>query len=190
MRLFAGLLPPPPVRDELAHALEPHRDGWPGLRWLSPVNWHVTLSFFGEVPDPVLPELRVRLGRAAARHAPLTVSFAGGGAFPSPRRARVFWTGLTGDRLPLTRLADSVAAGGRRAGIERAESRRFAPHLSLARSRADTDLRPLVEAFETFAGTPWQVDAVHLVRSHLGATVRYETVAEWPLTARAPRGQS
>ncbi|MFC7647181.1 hypothetical protein ACFQX6_46660 [Streptosporangium lutulentum] len=51
-------------------------------------------------------------------------------------------------------------------------------------------MRPLVEAFEPFAGTEWEADTVHLVRSTLGAEVRYETIAEWHLAARAPRGQS
>nr|BFE84020.1 hypothetical protein GCM10020093_066210 [Planobispora longispora] len=69
------------------------------------------------------------------------------------------------------------------------ESKRFRPHLTLARSREEADVRALVEAFGAFAGSPWEAGAVHLVRSHLGAQVRYEPVAEWPLGARAPRGQ-
>jgi RNA 2',3'-cyclic 3'-phosphodiesterase len=189
MRLFVGLPPPAPARDELVRALEPHLARWPGLRWLGAENWHVTLSFLGEVPDRVLPELRTRLARAAARHAPMTLSFAGAGAFPSAGRARVFWTGLRGDLLRLGRLADSVAAGARRAGAGQAEHRRFTPHLSLARCRPETDIGPLVEAFGPFSGTEWELETVHLIRSNLGARVRYETVEEWDLAARAPRGQ-
>lgn len=94
MRLFVGLLPPPPVRDELILALEAHRPRWPGLRWLDPATWHVTLSFFGEVPEQVLPELRTRLADVAAHHAPMTLSLTGAGAFPSAGAARVFLTGL------------------------------------------------------------------------------------------------
>ncbi|GIH91769.1 RNA 2',3'-cyclic phosphodiesterase [Planobispora siamensis] len=221
MRLFVGLLPPQPVRDELARALGPHRAAWPRLRWIDQANWHLTLAFLGEVPEQVLPELHERLARAVSRHAPMTLAFTGAGAFPSARRARVFWAGLRedgpheaglredgphevglhgdglhgdglrkGGRSPLVRLAGSVAAGARRAGaVQVDESRRYRPHLTLARSREDADVRPLVEAFESFAGAPWEAGTAHLVRSHLGAAVRYETVAEWPLTARAPGGR-
>ncbi|MBG0826454.1 RNA 2',3'-cyclic phosphodiesterase [Planomonospora sp. ID67723] len=202
MRLFAGLLPPQPVRDELARALEPHHAAWPHLRWIDQENWHLTLAFLGEVAEEVLPELEIRLGRAASRHAPMTLAFTGAGAFPSARRARVLWAGLRDctespggagpgrGRPRIVRLAESVMAGARRAGAVQAdEGKRFRPHLTLARLRADADVSPLVEALGPFAGTPWEAGAVHLVRSHLGARVRYETVAEWPLTARAPGGR-
>jgi RNA 2',3'-cyclic 3'-phosphodiesterase len=196
MRLFVGLLPPPPARDELVLALEAHRPRWPGLRWLDPANWHVTLSFLGEVPDPALPELRARLADAAAHHAPMTLSLAGAGAFPSADRARVFLTGLEGDLPGLADLADRVRAEALGAGAGQTDHRRFVPHVSLARCRADTDLSPLVEAFGPFSGTAWEAGTMHLIRSNFGggtrggAEARYETVEEWPLTARTPRGRS
>ncbi|MEV4188374.1 RNA 2',3'-cyclic phosphodiesterase, partial [Streptosporangium canum] len=90
----------------------------------------------------------------------------------------------------LVRLADSLGAGALRAGAVHADRRRLRPHLTLARSRADADLQRLVEDFGSFAGTGWEAGAVHLVRSHLGAAVRYETVAEYPLVAPAPGGRS
>ncbi|MEU7989427.1 RNA 2',3'-cyclic phosphodiesterase [Streptosporangium canum] len=190
MRLFVGLPLPRRVRDELGRALEPHRAAWPGLRWPDPETWHVTLSFLGEVPEAVLPDLETRLARAASRYAPMTLSLLGAGAFPSAHRARVFWTGVHGCRPRLVRLADSLGAGALRAGAVHTDRRRLRPHLTLARSRADVDLRRLVEDFGSFAGTGWEADAVHLVRSHLGAAVRYETVAEYPLVAPAPGGRS
>lgn len=190
MRLFVGLPLPQRVRDELGRALDPHRAAWPGLRWPDPETWHVTLSFLGEVPETVLPDLETRLARAASRYAPMTLSLVGAGAFPSARRARVFWTGVYGCRPQLVRLADSLGAGALRAGAVHADRRRLRPHLTLARSRADADLQRLVEDFGAFAGTGWEAGAVHLVRSHLGAAVRYETVAEYPLVAPAPGGRS
>ncbi|MFD0888701.1 RNA 2',3'-cyclic phosphodiesterase, partial [Streptosporangium algeriense] len=92
MRLFVGVLPPRQACDELARALRPLRGTWRELRWIDPVNWHVTLSFLGEVPDEVLPRLETRLARAATRYAPLTLGLAGAGAFPTAGRARVLWT--------------------------------------------------------------------------------------------------
>ncbi len=190
MRLFVGVLLPRQVRDELARALRPHRAVWPELRWIDQANWHMTLSFLGEVPQEVLPELETRLARAASRHAPMTLSLAGAGAFPSARRARVFWAGLHGPGLPLVRLADSLGAGAARAGAVQADRKRFRAHLTLARARAETDVSGLVEAFGAFAGTAWEVNTVHLMRSHLGASVHYEEIAKYALTAPAPDGRS
>ncbi|ETK30802.1 RNA 2',3'-cyclic phosphodiesterase [Microbispora sp. ATCC PTA-5024] len=179
-RLFVALLPPPEVLEEVAASLDPVRPRWPGLRWIDPALWHVTLAFLGEVPDRVLPGLSTRLTRAAARHAAVTLAFAGAGAFPSAGRGRIFWLGLEAEP-PLTRLAQSLAAGAERAGAGEADRKRFHPHLTLARSRDGDDLRPLVGSLDAFSGRRWTADAVHLVRSHLGPRVRYEPVEAYPL---------
>ncbi|MBO3748921.1 RNA 2',3'-cyclic phosphodiesterase [Streptosporangiaceae bacterium NEAU-GS5] len=177
MRLFVALLPPPEALAEI----KPPSAVLPRLRWIDPALWHVTLAFLGEVPDSVRPELDVRLARAAARHAPMTLAFRGAGAFPSAPRGRVFWVGVAGE---LTRLAESVAAGAGRAGAGQVDRKRFHAHLTLARSREPHDLRPLVAEMAGFQGSAWQADAVHLVRSHLGPQVRYEPVAAYPLGKR------
>lgn len=184
MRLFAAVVPPARVLDELERAIAPHVGQVPGLRWPERATWHITLGFFGEVPESVLPDLETRLARAVRRHETLDVAFTGFGAFSSPRRARVFWAGLSGD--PMTRLADSVRAGARRAGAAQTDGKRFHPHLTLARAKTETDLRPLVESLEWFSGSPWRAESVRLVRSHQGAHVRYESLAEWALAPSRP----
>ncbi|MFC4119161.1 RNA 2',3'-cyclic phosphodiesterase [Nonomuraea zeae] len=184
MRLFAALVPPDEVLDEISHAIAPYVGQVPGLRWPDRATWHITLAFFGEVPETVLPELEVRLARAVHRHTVLDLAFTGFGAFSSVRRARVFWAGVTGDSM--VRLADSVKAGGRRAGAVQTDEKRFHPHLTLARAKTETDLRPLVESLSWFSGSPWRAESVRLVRSHPGPQVRYESLADWALT---PSGQ-
>lgn len=187
MRLFVALLPPEEVLAEVAEAVRERRGEWAGLRWVAEESWHVTLSFLGEVDEALLSGLEVRLSRAAARHAAVRVAFAGAGAFPSAGRANVFWVGMRGSaadergRRPLSGLAGSVAAGAEKAGAGPVERKRFHPHLTLARCPRQTDLRPLVRGMDGFAGRRWRAGAVHLMRSHPGQTVRYESIAAWPV---------
>ncbi|MEV0403886.1 RNA 2',3'-cyclic phosphodiesterase [Actinoallomurus sp. NPDC050550] len=179
MRLFVALMPPETVLDEVEAAFRPHRAAHPDLRWTRRASWHVTLAFYGEVDDRVVPRLLPRLERAAGRHPHRTVMFAGAGAFPRPASARVLWTGLESD---LRRLADSCVAAARREGVDADEHKRFHPHLTLARAREPLDLRPLVAEVDAFEGSLWTVGEIHLVRSHLGGEApRYETLAAWPL---------
>ncbi|MBM7785265.1 RNA 2',3'-cyclic phosphodiesterase [Tenggerimyces flavus] len=185
MRLFAALVPPEPVLISLANAVAPLRDL--PYRWTAPEHWHVTLAFFGEVDDATRLELERRLARAAARHAPVTLALTGGGGFGSAKNARVLWTGVRGDFQPLRDLARSVTAAARRAGIELTENR-YKPHLTLARLRTPTDVRPAVEALTEYASPTWTATEVELVRSHLaqgaGGRARYETIASWPLAGK------
>ncbi|MET9341680.1 RNA 2',3'-cyclic phosphodiesterase [Nonomuraea sp. NPDC003804] len=175
MRLFAAIIPPPEILDEVAAALASVAGLVEGVRFPDRATWHLTLAFYGDVPERVLPDLEERLARAAARHPVKRVAFTGAGAFAK----RVLWLGLTGD--PLVRLAASASAAGRRAGAVQTDDKPFRPHLTVGRTRHPTDLRPLVEALSSFAGSSWSADAVDLVRSHLGASVRYESLGRWAL---------
>jgi 2'-5' RNA ligase len=183
MRLFVALVPPAAVLGDLDGAVGPHRAAWPGLRWSTPPDWHVTLVFLGEVAAPVADRLAPRLERAAQRHPPLSLACTSAGAFPSSARARVLWSGLDGDRRALAGLAASVAAAAGRAGAPPpGAGRSFRPHLTLARSRREpADVRDLVAALTSYQGPRWRAERVELIESHLGAPPRYTTIGRWPL---------
>jgi len=186
VRLFVAIAPPPAVLDELDALAAPLRTARPDLRWTSREAWHVTLAFLGHVNSSAVARLLPRLERAAHRHHRFGLVFSGAGAFPAPARANVLWTGLSGDRGALARLAQSVAAGASRAGAAPPDQgRRFQPHLTLARCRMPADATELVAALAGYQGQPWTADRIHLVRSRLGATEepRYATLASWLLRA-------
>ena len=189
MRLFVAIAPPPAVLDELDVLAAPLRAARHDLRWTGREAWHVTLAFLGHVDEPVAARLLPRLERAARGHGLFRLAFSGAGAFPVPARANVLWSGLSGDRGALARLAQSVAAGASRAGAPPPDQgRRFRPHLTLARCRIPADVTELVAALADYHGQPWTADRIHLVRSRPGATgqPRYATLASWPLRAPDP----
>lgn len=186
MRLFAAVLPPTDVTDELAAKIAELKalPGADGLRWTGRPGWHLTLAFYGEVDDDAVPDLSARLERAAHRTPAFPLSLRGGGQFG---HGRALWAGAHGDLDTLRLLADRSEAAARKAGIPMGEHRRYKPHLTLARSRDAFPVRPYVEALHPFTGTAWTVRELCLVRSHLptsgvsGEQPRYRAVARWPL---------
>ncbi|MEV3861633.1 RNA 2',3'-cyclic phosphodiesterase [Streptomyces sp. NPDC050095] len=184
MRLFAAVLPPAPALAELGRAVD-RLTAREGLRWTGRDGWHLTLAFYGDVPEAIVPELAERLARAAGHTQEFELALRGGGHFGG----RALWAGVDGDVAAMRRLAERAEAAGRRAGLP-GEHRRYRPHLTLARSRGDdVDFGPYVEALDSFAGTAWTVGELALVRSNLsdsgvpGERPRYEKVEGWPLTA-------
>src|SRR5260370_11456251 len=189
MRLFVAVAPPSAVLDELDALVEPLRARRLDLRWTNREAWKVTVAFLGQVDEATAARLMPRLERAARRHHNFGLAFCGAGAFPAAARANVLWSGLSGDRRALARLAESVTAGAGRAGTPPpGKGRRFQPHLTLARCRTPADVRELVAELAGYQGQPWTADRLHLVRSRLGASAqpRYTSLASWPLRAADP----
>ncbi|WNZ10657.1 RNA 2',3'-cyclic phosphodiesterase [Streptomyces sp. 11x1] len=188
MRLFAAVLPPADVVEELGLVAGELKSlaGADRLRWTQPPGWHFTLAFYGEVEEDVVPELSRRLERAAERSEPFRLAVRGGGKFG---RGRALWAGAEGDLGALRMLADRAEAAARKAGVPMGEHRRYTPHLTVARSREDLDVRPYVAVLDAFAGRSWTVSDLALVRSRLpasgvaGEQPRYEAVARWGLGA-------
>jgi RNA 2',3'-cyclic 3'-phosphodiesterase len=181
-RLFAAVDPPAEAITDLDGSVR--RKGT-DLRWVPATQWHITTAFYGEVDPATTEELESRLESAAARTPPFRLQIKGAGCFPRrPLAARVLWAGLVGDLSELSRLADRCVAAGGRSGIVM-EKRKFQAHLTVARARVPTDLSGRLAELWFYAGPTWTTSTLRLVHSTLGAKVRHETVADWPL-AGAP----
>lgn len=184
--MFVAALPPDDVVDSLEEFLAPRREATE-LRWTVPEQWHLTLAFFGSVPDRSLDDLVERLARAARRRSPMSSAVAGGGAFPHVGNAKVLWTGLDlddADRAELRHLATGCRTAGSRAGIG-VDGRRFHPHLTLARLRPPIEATSWVRLLDGYRSPPWPVTEITLIESHLGEgphrRPRYEFVETFPI---------
>jgi RNA 2',3'-cyclic 3'-phosphodiesterase len=166
MRLFVAVWPPAEVVERIA-ALERPEVG--GVRWTGPDQWHVTLRFLGEVPDPAPVE---RALRAATPPLPAAEASLGPDAEVLGRNVLVLPVG------GLDPLAAAVAAAT--AGMGQDDPRPFRGHLTLARRRrGGPPLSRLAGRPEARLGAAFEVTSVALVRSHLDrAGARYETLAE------------
>jgi 2'-5' RNA ligase len=180
VRLFAAIEIPAAERERIAVSIGGLRSL--PLRLTPEEQWHITVAFFGEVAEDVVPDLTERLRRGAARTSPLHLQLVKAGTFPAnPKRAKVLWIGVGGDTEQLGRLADRCVAAGRRSGIAM-EDRRFRPHLTIGRARGQfADLDKPLGALWSYEGQPWEATRVTLIHSTVGATVHHRPLAEFPL---------
>ena len=170
-RCFIAVPLPPELRVDLTDVVSAWRgepDG-PDLRWTDPAGWHLTLAFLGWVEAGLSEEILGILVRPARDGQRVDLAAGGLGAFPSARRARVLWYGLT----DAGGAAASLAEGIRRAlapivpRVDDGSS--FRPHVTLARARAERGLD--VASWSAGRAVPSGVvplERVILYRSHLG----------------------
>lgn len=138
----------------------------PEVRWTRPQTLHLTLRFFGDLPEESLEtvgEIMLSIGRL---HAPFCLDLGGVGAFPGPHRARVFWLGVRNPG-PLQTLHHELERQLPLLGIPR-ESRPFAPHLTLGRHRGQgLSAAPVLSRFADATCGPLPVDRMILFESRL-----------------------
>jgi 2'-5' RNA ligase len=190
MRLFAAIVPPAAVADEVDAVVRERLAALPGagrLRWTERVGWHITVAYYGETPEPEAAELRERLAAVAGRRAPFELRLAGGESL----REWALGTGVAGDREILTVLAAEAAA--LRPHADQYDT--YRPHLTLARNVRVRDgdgdrvaFATYVEALRTFTGSPWRVGELALMAggSEDSTPHRYTTTARCPLAGVLP----
>src|SRR5207247_7801073 len=129
--LFVAADVPEDVKEGLVEAVAPFRERIPGARWTRPNGWHVTLKFLGTTWPRLVETVEEAVGAAARGASPFRTSLTEVGAFPSARRARVLWAGLSDpdERFAsiVERLDDLLKEDFQ------PEKRAFTPHLTVAR---------------------------------------------------------
>ena len=163
-----------PVTDEVRAVVDEMesrlRDVGANVKWVAPVNVHVTLKFLGNIPVSDVEKLTQALHEALNDISSFEVAIAGLGTFPGGRaKPRVVWLGMGTGGERLANVADKVEDACSRLGFER-EKRPFAAHLTIGRVRRGSGRLPeLADRAAKLQFNPLQlkVDTVSLVRSRL-----------------------
>lgn len=125
-RLFSGLEIPAQLTETLALL----RGGLMGARWIDPENYHLTLRFFGEVDYHQANDLADMLAEIQCE--PFTLTLDKLGTFGKDR-PRTLFAGFQPQEA-LDHLHAQHERIARKAGLK-AVSRKFTPHITLARLR-------------------------------------------------------
>jgi len=125
-RLFTAL----EIPAEIATTLSLHRGGLIGARWIEPSDYHVTLRFLGDVDRRLAQEVDSILSDVGGEA--LTVTLDQLGSFGGDRPRAVFARVQPSPKL--NELQAELERLMRRLGLA-AETRKFTPHVTLARLR-------------------------------------------------------
>jgi 2'-5' RNA ligase len=125
LRLFVGLSLPPGLSERL-HLMQ---GGIQGARWTAAENYHITLTFIGEVDENAAEDIDDAL--RALRAPPFSVTLSGAGVFQQGEKPKVLWLGVAHDET-LFRLKEKIDHALERARVP-FEKRKYSPHVTLAR---------------------------------------------------------
>ncbi len=179
-RLFTGIKIP----DDIREALQRLRQPVPGVSWIEPANYHLSLRFIGDVGNGIAREFSDELDRIDIDLFELKLEGLGvfGGNDP-----RSLWAGVAASPL-LQDLARAHEKAARAAGLP-PEGRAFKPHVTLARLRHPRPdaLARLLERSALFRSRPFVVDHFALFSSRpMTGGGPYVVEATYPLRGAAP----
>jgi 2'-5' RNA ligase len=164
-RLFVAIDLPEATRRLLAD-LDPHIRG---VRWIDPVQMHLTLAFFGDVADEIALALREKL--SAIEFGAFFLPVVDVGTFSAKGAPKIIWIGVGKAHPHLFQIYKRVLEAALAAGLE-PELCPWHPHITIARCRdvAPQSLRKFLQSNEDFDAGMIRVDAFHLYSSKLTPT--------------------
>jgi RNA 2',3'-cyclic 3'-phosphodiesterase len=161
-RLFVAIDLPESTRKLLA-ALDPHIRG---VCWTDSAQMHLTLGFFGDVPDEIDLALREKLG--AIEFGAFFLPIVGVGTFSARGAPKIIWIGVGKAHPHLFQIHKRVQEAALTAGIE-PDLRAWHPHVTIARCRdvSAQSLRKFLQLNAEFDAGMVHVEDFHLYSSKL-----------------------
>jgi RNA 2',3'-cyclic 3'-phosphodiesterase len=180
-RLFVAIDLPEPTRQLLAD-IDPHIRG---VRWIDPAQIHLTLSFFGDVPDDINLALREKF--SAIEFGAFFLPIVGVGTFSAKGAPKIIWIGVGKAHPHLFQIHKRVQEAALAAGLE-PELRPWHPHITLARCRgvSGQSLRKFLRSNVEFDAGMIRVEDFHLYSSKLTPAGPIHTLE---LTVSCSRGR-
>lgn len=185
IRCFIAIEIPETIQNQLARIQGTLRDQIKKASWVRPGNIHLTLKFLGDVHPDDLDSIGQAIEGVASLHRSFSMRIGGLGAFPNFAHPRVMWVGITGGDNRISALAQDINVALSHCGFS-LESKKFNPHITIARLKERVDLRPYTNRYRQYdriAGAEISVNTISLIESQLHPTgAIYSTLQPYSLT--------
>lgn len=144
-------------------------------------NIHFTLRFFGDTEMTKINQIHEALSKIQLGRFPIQIE--GVGAFPTTRRPRVIWVGVSQGEEHFSQLKTEIEASLKSIGYK--PDRKFHAHATIARVREIKDRDAMLDNLESLAAEPvgtMSISNFRMTKSTLTPSGSiYETVWEIPL---------
>ena len=166
-RLFAAIKIHPTVRyislfNKISSSLHHER-----IKWVEPENMHLTLKFFGETDETLIPAIGLVMEESAKKSKPFTLKISKTGIFGSHYDPKVVWFGIE-KQQELESLAKNMFAGLEKCGYQH-DRQNFVPHLTIARIKELKDK----QLFQQIIG---KYNTIEIQEENVTEIILYESI--------------
>lgn len=140
MRSFLAINLPRDLKEEIGKLVSGLN--YPGIKKVSPENFHITMRFLGEIDDRQAEAIKKKLGEIEAEK--FKVSLDKICFFPNENRMRVIWIGVKEGQDKIINLQKEIDLRLEELGFPK-EQNEFKPHLTIARIKFIKDKKRILE---------------------------------------------
>jgi 2'-5' RNA ligase len=138
MRVFIALPLPPPVCVKLKESAEGLKTQYPGLKIVRNEGIHITLFFFGEIPEIAVNTLKTVMDNPALKYPKIKVSLGNWEQFPTRGNPRVIYVDIKEGKEQVLSYFETyrqlIADNG---WPRKREEKPFVPHITIARNKRE-----------------------------------------------------
>jgi len=150
MRTFIAVELAQEAKDLLARLQEQLKTSGADVKWVAPLNIHLTLKFLGEIDDKKLDKVMQILEETAKERPPFYIRLSSLGAFPKIDFARVIWVGIDKGDEETKDIAKVLEEKLAKVGIPK-ENRPFSSHITIGRTRSSLNRERLAQNLNILA---------------------------------------
>ena len=172
MRTFIAIELSREIRECLSRLQDKLKLSQADVKWVAPLNIHLTLKFLGEIDEKTSEQIKQILQDLAAGLKEFSLNLAYIGAFPSLKSPRVIWIGIDKGDEEVKTIARALEEKLPEIGITK-EDRPFSSHITLGRTRSSKNRNNLAELLESLkeklpeATAEMKVEKITLFKSTL-----------------------
>lgn len=145
MRSFIAIDLPKEIKDYIALLQQKLKKSDADVKWIAPVNVHLTLKFLGEIEDKEKNQITSILSEISLNHSPFSLNLGSIGTFPNVRHPRVIWVGLNKGDFELKEIVRGLEERIEKIGIPK-EDKPFASHITIGRIRTNLNRNKLIQS--------------------------------------------
>jgi len=138
------------------------------IKWVEEQNIHITIKFFGETDELLIPDISGTLGKITKNFSELRFRLSGIGLFGSSYQPRVVWAGID-PHEPLTQFMRTIQKEMEQYGFE-SDRQNTVPHLTLGRIKFLKDkllFQKVIDANSKIQSDPMKISECILYESIL-----------------------
>lgn len=171
IRSFIAVDIPNEIKNKIAEIQMELQQILPKVSWVKPSNIHLTLKFLGDVTPEQIPSIEEAIHDAVKGLQPFDIKIGGIRAFKNLSQPKVLWINIATEPTSIIQLAENLDSSLNCLSFPK-ESRKFTPHLTIARIRNHINLTKFVSYFDAYNKmdyVPIHIKQLSLIKSQLAS---------------------